>query len=80
MIEYGRMINNQLIKHKSYQDGDKPIVYAEMPSEDGCRAIFSWEETADEIQQVWELVEDHGTYEDDISADEIVNIIFGGVS
>ena len=58
MIEYGTMINNQLIKHESYHDGDKPLTYEEAPHQDGYRAVFKWTERENDILQDWWLIED----------------------
>ena len=80
MTEYGVMLNNQLIRHKTYQEGDKPILYTEMPSSEGYRAIYHWEETEQDIIQAWELVEDDSDYEDYHTADEILSILIGGAT
>ena len=62
MMEYGMMINNQLIIHKERHDGDKPVKNTEPPYQEGYRAIYHYRES-DEITQVWELVENHDTPE-----------------
>ncbi|MGN1349024.1 MAG: hypothetical protein ACI4VI_08775 [Acutalibacteraceae bacterium] len=54
MIEYGIILNGQLIRHKKYHSGDKEIIYTEEPTvSEGFRTAFSWEETENEIVQVW---------------------------
>ena len=56
MIEYGVMVNNQLIRHKQYQDGDKPIIKTDCPeTEYVCN--YYWEEQADTILQVWQITD-----------------------
>ena len=62
-MEYGSMVNGLLIRHKTRRDGDKPIVYAETPVfEDGWRYSYHFEDTGDEITQVWDKTEDPGAH------------------
>lgn len=70
MTEYGIMINNQLIRHKQYHDGDKPIIYTDMPTREYV-CTYAFEERNDGIYQVWTVtdvpivpIEDEATIED----------------
>lgn len=57
MTEYGIILNGQLIRHRKYHSGDKEIVYTEEPTVgEGFGTAFSWEETENEIVQVWQTV------------------------
>ena len=54
-------------------EGYKPVQYTDPPeTEPGYIAVPGWEETETEIVQSWEIVEE------DISADEAMDILFGG--
>ncbi len=76
--EYGVMINNQLIKHKKYRDGDKPLTYTEQPSAEGFKAVYEWQDRSEDILQVWELVEDDSEYEEpEPTAEEVLAILTG---
>lgn len=56
-MEYGIILNGQLIRHKKYHSGDKKIVYTEEPTvSEGFRTVYFWEETENEIVQVWQTV------------------------
>jgi hypothetical protein len=55
-------------------NGYKPIILTDCPS-DGKSYVGSWTETESEIKQIWTAVEPP----DDISADEALKIITGGV-
>ena len=57
--------------------GYYPVVHTEMPGDapDGYHYESAWEQTETEILQTWHLVEDS----DEISADEALEILFGGV-
>lgn len=57
-MQYGTMINNQLIVHKERKDGDKPIIETEAPSREGYYPVYSWREDETQITQVWTLIED----------------------
>lgn len=60
--------------HSVYEtEGYKPAIYTDPPeTEPGYVAVPGWEETETEIVQSWEIVEE------DISADEAMDILFGG--
>lgn len=78
-MEYGKMINGQLIIHHAKQEGDKPIVRTATPTfEYNESPYFYWEETETEIVQHWgvSIVPDMPPPEP--SADEILDIIIGG--
>ena len=80
MTEYGTMINNQLIKHQEYHDGDKTLTYTEAPQQDGYVAVFKWTERTDDIVQEWWLVKDDSEpdpYADELPDTEALNIILG---
>ncbi len=55
------------------ENGYKPIITAEYPS-DGGYYTESWTETESEIKQIWTAAEPP----EDISADEALDIITGG--
>lgn len=58
MTEYGYMVNGQLIKVKEQTPQSKPLVYTEEPAVDDHHVtVFSWEEQADSIVQIWDTVE-----------------------
>lgn len=60
--------------------GYLPVTYTDMPTDapDGKHYESSWNQTDTEIVQVWTLVDDP-VYPDEISADEALAIITGGV-
>lgn len=80
MTEYGTIINSQLIVHKSYQDGDKPLKYTKEPIEQGKKGVYSWTEEASGIVQVWELVDDDSDphEHDEVDDTEALSILLGG--
>lgn len=57
-------------------EGYKPVHYTDPPTEpdEGYQWRESWSETEDVILQGWELV----PVPDDVSADEAMEILFGG--
>lgn len=94
-MEYAKLINNTLsyapnpILHAGlwygnppgsvYEaEGYKPVRYTDPPTEptEGYQWIETWSETEDAILQGWELV----PVPDDMSADEAMEILFGGES
>lgn len=77
MIEYGTMINNQLIMHKKYHEGDKPIVYTNIPTKDFV-CTYEWQERTDGIYQVWTITEIPIEPTDELTAEEALDIITGG--
>lgn len=55
------------------QEGYKPVTYTNYPStEEGYIAVSSWQETENEILQVWSIEP-----EGDISNEEVLSIILG---
>lgn len=50
------------------ENGYKPIHYTEAPTEEGMYAVDHWEETEEEIVQIWELL----PLPDEIQNDEII--------
>ena len=57
-------------------EGYKPVVYTNPPTEpgDGYQWSETWSETDTEIVQGWEQI----PIPDDVSADEAMDILFGG--
>lgn len=76
----GKSINNPLPEELE-QLGYKPVVYTDMPTEvtDGKHWESSWTETDTDIKQVWMLVEDVVMPEEELTADEALQIIMGVV-
>ena len=79
---YGKIINNQLLIHKTKEAGDKPIIYTDPPVVDEhWRTVFSFRETKKEIVQEWEAEHIEGDLPvRDLTADEALEIILGGVT
>ena len=80
MIEYGTMINGQLIRHKAYRDGDKPIIYTDIPTRDFV-CTYAWQERDDGISQVWTVTDEPIEpipEDDELTAEEALDIITGG--
>lgn len=57
MIEYGIIINHQLIIHHTVHSGDKPIIYTDIPTKDFV-CTYAWEERTDGIYQVWTVTDE----------------------
>ena len=80
-MEYGTMLNNQLIRHKAYHEGDKPIVYTSVPTA-GFVCTSAWEEREDGIYQVWSVTDipiEPPSPDDELTDSEALGIITGGV-
>lgn len=79
-MEYGYMVNEQLIRVKAQTANSKPLVYTDEPFVDKYHATaFSWEDKVDTIEQVWETYEIEPAEEPtDIDNDELINILLGG--
>lgn len=80
MTEYGYMINGQLIRLKAQTENSKPLVYTEEPTEDEHHAtVYSWEEQADSIVQVWDTIEvEPEEPPEEVDDAEVMSILFGG--
>ena len=80
MIEYGYMVNGQLIRQKVPDERSKPLVYTEEPTVDDHHAtVYAWEEQPDSIVQVWDNIEiEPDEPPDDLTNEEAFEIIFGG--
>lgn len=59
--------------------GYLPVTYTDMPTDapDGQHCESSWSQTDTEIVQAWTLVDNSAEPEQELSADEALNIIMG---
>lgn len=80
MIEYGYMVNGQLIRQKAPDGRSKPLVYTEEPTVDKYHAtVFAWEEQTDSIVQMWDTIEvEPQEPPEEIDDAEALNILLGG--
>ena len=82
MIEYGYMVNGQLIRQRAPDERSKPLVYTEEPTVDDHHAtVYAWEEQADSIVQVWETIEiEPEEPPEEIDDAEALAILLGGAT
>ena len=76
----GKTINNPLPEELE-QLGYKQVMYVDMPTEvvEGKHWESGWTEEENAIRQVWKFVDDPVYPEQDLSAEEALNIIMGVV-
>lgn len=79
-MEYGYMVNGQLIRVKTPTEQSKPLVYTDEPIVDERHSTaFSWADNGNTIEQVWTTYEiDPVELIDDIPDDEALSILLGG--
>ena len=85
-MEYGILISGQLLIHKEYREGDKPICRTDAPDfEAGKRYFYLWVEDENAIRQVWgsediqpQPPEPTPSPDDELSDTEALSLITGG--
>jgi hypothetical protein len=57
-MEYGYIINGQLIREKQQTERNKPLAYTDEPAHEGNQATaYSWEDKGEYIEQVWTVMD-----------------------
>lgn len=80
-MEYGILINGQLIIHRVRQEGDKPIIRTQAPTFAYNEIpFFYWEEDDGQVVQRWGANIDPDMPEPGLSDSEALEILLGGAT